>query len=43
MIRQRFLLHFNSLMFRDDRGSQRVALGLIAASLVLAPAVSAKR
>ena len=41
MIGHRFFLQFNSLMFRADRGPQRVALGLIAASLVMAPSMSA--
>jgi hypothetical protein len=41
MIRPRFFLQFNSLMFGADRGPQRVALGLIAASLVMAPSISA--
>jgi len=40
MIRPCFFLQFNSLMFSADRGRQRVALGLIAASLVIAPSMS---
>jgi hypothetical protein len=40
MIQHRFFLQLNSLMFRADRGQQRVALGLIAASLVMAPSMS---
>ncbi|HEY5022879.1 MAG TPA: hypothetical protein VII30_10395 [Gemmatimonadaceae bacterium] len=41
MIRPRFFLQFNSLMFSADRGRQRVALGLTVASLVMAPSMSA--
>jgi hypothetical protein len=41
MIRHGFFLQFNSLIFDADRGRQRVALGLIAASLVMAPSISA--
>jgi hypothetical protein len=41
MIWHRFFLQFNSLMFHADRGRQRVALGLVAASLVMAPSMSA--
>jgi hypothetical protein len=41
MIRHHLSLQFNSLMFRADRGSQRVALGLVVASLVMTPSMSA--
>ncbi|HEY5021638.1 MAG TPA: hypothetical protein VII30_04010 [Gemmatimonadaceae bacterium] len=41
MIRRGFFLQFNSLMFSADRGQQRVALGLVVASLVMAPSMSA--
>jgi uncharacterized membrane protein YphA (DoxX/SURF4 family) len=39
MIWHRFFLQLNSLMFHADRGPQRVALGLVAASLVMAPSM----
>jgi hypothetical protein len=41
VIGSRFSLQFNSLMFRADRAPQRVALGLVAASLVTTPSMSA--
>ena len=41
MIRYRFFLMPNSLMFSADLGRQRVALGLVVASLVIAPSMSA--
>jgi hypothetical protein len=41
MIRHRFFLQLNSLMFHADRGQQRVALGLAAASLLMAPSIQA--
>jgi hypothetical protein len=41
MIRHRFFLQLNSLMFHADRGQQRVALGFIAAWLLMAPSLSA--
>jgi uncharacterized membrane protein YphA (DoxX/SURF4 family) len=41
MIGHRFLLQLNALMFRANRGPQRVALGLVAASLVMTPSMSA--
>jgi len=39
MIRHRFFLQLNSLMFHAGRGPQRVALGLVAASLIMAPSI----
>lgn len=41
MIVHRFLLQLNSLLFGPDRGSQRVALGFVAAVLIVAPSMSA--
>ena len=41
MIGHRLFSQFNSLMFRANRGPQRVALGLIAASLVMTQSISA--
>ena len=41
MIRHRFFLQLNSLMFHADRGPHRVALGLVAASLLIDPSLSA--
>ena len=41
MIRNRFLLQLNSLMFDADRGQHRVALGLAAAWLLIDPSLSA--
>jgi hypothetical protein len=39
MIRYRFL-QFNSLMSHADHGSQRVAIGLVAALTVMGPSIS---
>jgi hypothetical protein len=41
MIRHRFSLQFNSLMFDADRGSQRVAIGVLAALALMGPSISA--
>ena len=41
MIGSRFFLQANSLMFRPDRGPQRVALGLLTASLIMTQSMSA--
>lgn len=41
MIRDRFFLQLNSLMFHADRGPHRVALGLVAAWLLINPSLSA--
>ena len=40
MIRHRFLLQFNSLMFHADRGPHRLALGVAAAWLLINPSLS---
>jgi hypothetical protein len=39
MIRHRFFLQFNSLMFDADRGSQRIAIGLVAALALMGPSM----
>jgi riboflavin transporter FmnP len=41
MIARRFFLQVNSLMFSADRSRHRVALGLVAASLIMTPSMSA--
>jgi hypothetical protein len=41
MIRHRLLLQLNALLFDADRGQQRVALGLVAACLLIGPSLSA--
>jgi len=41
MTRHRLLLELNALMFDADRGQQRVALGLVAACLLIGPPLSA--
>jgi hypothetical protein len=41
MILHRLFAPFNSLMFHPDNGRQRIALGIIVASLIFAPSVSA--
>jgi hypothetical protein len=41
MIGNRFFLQINSLIFLPNRGRQRVALGLVAASLIMTPSMSA--
>jgi len=41
MIQHRLFAPFNSLMFDADRGRQRIAVGLVVASLVIAPSMSA--
>jgi hypothetical protein len=41
MIPHRFFFHFNALIFGTERAPQRVALGVVAAALVIAPSVSA--
>ncbi len=41
MTRHRLLLELNALMFDADRGQQRVALGIVAAFLLIDPPLSA--
>jgi hypothetical protein len=41
MIWHRFFLRVNSLMFHADRSQQRVALGVVAAFLLIGPSLSA--
>ena len=41
MIRHRFLVELNALLFDADRGQQRVAFGLAAACLLIGPSLSA--
>jgi hypothetical protein len=40
MIRHAFFLQFNSLIFDPQRGRQRIAVGLVAASVVMAASIS---
>ena len=41
MIPHRFLVELNALLFDADRGQQRIALGLVAACLLIGPSLSA--
>jgi hypothetical protein len=41
MIGNRFFFQINSLIFLPNRGRQRVALGLVAASLIMTQSMSA--